>query len=216
MKWGSFIFCSALMLMESSAGAQTAPWFGVISDSFQIDRADQEVIFSINFNRVPDLTTVDSDGRPADQFQLLIDTDQVVIPHPQTLHRVTGREGDAYSFYNGQPTYQDIVGAEITFLSSNSLIQGELRKEDENGEPTSITPYPFTLAGSLASIAIPFSDLGQSPGQFGYVIEIYHFGGSDYSGGAFFNPTLRIPLPEPSLGMLSATAPLLLLRRRRT
>jgi hypothetical protein len=149
------------------------------SQSVSVDRADQDVSFTLDFNKSPDFTTTDLFGRHADSFQYEI------VPN-------TTRGIDNFAFEDIRAV---IRGDEI----SPSMIP--IRDGFENGSdpnPASggwgkiLGAVPYSLHGNQLSFTAPFNLLGVTNpnGGFAYRVFTTNFGAtvSNVEG-------VSIPLP---------------------
>lgn len=163
------------------------------SESAVVNIDTKEVLFTIDFNRVPDFFSVDEFGRQADSFQYFINIDGKFPVFSETS-----------PFYASLETI--IRGEEIN-------VGGDVRirnvfpigsEEPNSGGWGNIRgSVPYTLDGTVLKFSAPLQLVGDSDGLFSYALELYEFGA--WNGITNENKSTFTSVPEPNfvLGALS-------------
>ncbi|MEH2242924.1 PEP-CTERM sorting domain-containing protein [Nostoc sp.] len=175
----------------------------VESESAVVNLDAKEVLFTINFNKVPDFLTVDQVGRQADSFQYFIDADGKL------------------PVFRGSPYYSEL---ESIIRGEEIHVAGDVRIRDVvsigASEPNSggwgkiRGSVPYSLDGTVLKFSAPLEFIGDSDGLFSYQLESYEFGGITDS---LENKSIIASVPEPAsaLGALTFGALGVGLRRKR-
>jgi hypothetical protein len=130
----------------------------VLSQSAEVNLANNSVLFQIEFNRVPDFFTTDEYGRQADSFQYYIDAD------------------GGFPIFRGTDIYYSnlesiIRGSEIS-LAGDVRIRNALPPDPDlssSGGWGSIRgSVPYTLSGNVFSLLVPLELIGDTDGRFSY------------------------------------------------
>jgi len=208
----AFAACVCMTIFTAKA-ATIAPR----SYSTTIDRPTATATFSIQFDRAPDLFTVDTAGRQADSFQFWTDSN---APDPV---------GRAYAGLFGElpPDTQAVITAvEIPRLNQLEIVwvkpltwEGP-RSSGGWGSVEQHVAYTLT-DDHLLSFTMPLSFLRDTDGDFYYAFETYDYGswgGQTFSGirGERYEVP---PVPDPACATLLVVGAATLLawqRRRRT
>ncbi|MEH1911314.1 MAG: hypothetical protein V7L05_16345 [Nostoc sp.] len=157
------IFGAALISLGTGQIAQAV--LLVESESAVVNPDAKEVLFTINFNKMPDFFTVDKFNRRAGSFQYFID------PNGEL------------PILNASPIYSNfssiIRGEEI-------YVQGDVRIRDVfsvgASEPNSggwgkiRGSVPYTLDGNVLKFSAPLQLIGDSDGLFSYQLLLTEFG----------------------------------------
>ncbi|AUB34365.1 PEP-CTERM protein-sorting domain [Nostoc flagelliforme CCNUN1] len=174
------------------------------SESAVVNLDAKEVLFTIDFNRVPDFFTLDQVGRQADSFQYFIDpSGELPIFRPPSAYSnlssiIRGEEINVA----GDIRIRDVFS--VGPLEPNSGGWGKIRGS-----------VPYSLDGTVLKFSAPLQFIGDSDGLFSYRLELYEFGGG--GGNANENKSIIASVPEPTsaLGALTFGALSLGLRRKR-
>jgi hypothetical protein len=178
----------------------------IVQASVFTDLQSQAFNFEIIWSSPPDLYTVDSGGRPADQFQYK-------IANPTVANSCCGAFNNPEGFFSFNSDY---IMTES--LGTISLGQGNF------GNPGSLVgTIPFNLSGSVLDFTIPFSVLNE-PNGFIYILDSFRFGASGSTilvgdNNGFAGPNyFSTPLPN-SLSLMASSLVLagiigVLLRRK--
>ncbi len=171
----------------------------VLSQSAEVNLANNSVLFQIEFNRVPDFFTTDEYGRQADSFQYYIDAD------------------GGFPIFRGTDIYYSnlesiIRGSEIS-LAGDVRIRNALPPDPDlssSGGWGSIRgSVPYTLSGNVFSLLVPLQLIGDSDGKFSYRLEWYKYGGI---GGYIEAET--VPEPATIFGSFMALGGLAAFQRK--
>lgn len=189
----------------ASADPITPLWYGSL-----VHRPSETATFFIQFDRAPDLFTIDEFERQADNFQYWTDSEA-----PNAIERT-------YAGLRGEiplGTQTVISSREIPFLNQMEIIWPQADSYTgprDRGSWGSIEGHSaYHLFGdSLLAFTVPLSLLHDTDGRFYYTFETYEYGawsGVDYNGvsGKFYAVS---PAPEPAqvalllagLGLLAA------------
>ncbi|MHC5774345.1 hypothetical protein [Nostoc sp.] len=195
------IFGAVLIALGTGQIAQAV--LLVESESAVVNPDAREVLFTINFNKMPDFFTVDKFNRRADSFQYFID------PNGEL------------PILNASPIYSNfssiIRGEEI-------YVQGDVRIRDVfsvgASEPNSggwgkiRGSVPYTLDGNVLKFSAPLQLIGDSDGVFSYQLLLTEFGA--WNGITNENKSIIDSVPEPNfaLGVLTVGALSVGLRRK--
>jgi hypothetical protein len=138
----------------------------VLSQSAEVNLANNSVLFQIEFNRVPDFFTTDEYGRQADSFQYYIDAD------------------GGFPIFKGTDIYYSnlesiIRGSEIS-LAGDVRIRNALPPDPDlssSGGWGSIRgSVPYTLSGNVFSLLVPLELIGDTDGKFSYQLMWTEYG----------------------------------------
>jgi len=126
------------------------------SQSVSVDFENQEVLFAIVFNRVPDFYTMDEYGRTADNFQYYIDIDCSPV------------------WYGSNFAETVIRGSEIATCGLIVLrnASGESADLTSGGWGEIIGLVPFQLDGTKLTFSASFQEIGDLDGQFSYALHL--------------------------------------------
>ncbi|MEH1846396.1 MAG: hypothetical protein V7L25_15705 [Nostoc sp.] len=174
------------------------------SESAVVNLDAKEVLFTINFNRVPDFFTVDQVGRQADSFQYFIDADGEL------------------PVFRGSPYYSEL---ESIIRGEEIHVAGDVRIRDVfsigASEPNSggwgkiRGSVPYSLDGTVLKFSAPLEFIGDSDGLFSYQLELYEFGGISDLLGDKKSTIASVPEPNFALAALTFGALSVGLRRKR-
>ncbi|MCC5660489.1 hypothetical protein LC608_26625 [Nostoc sp. XA010] len=175
----------------------------VESESAVVNLDAKEVLFTIDFNRVPDFFTLDQAGRQADSFQYYVEAD------------------GEFPIFRGSPFYSEL---ESIIRGEEINVAGDIRIRDVFSvgplEPNSggwgkiRGSVPYSLDGTVLKFSAPLQFIGDSDGLFSYQLLLTEFGGSSDS---VENKSTIASVPEPNfaLGALTFGALSVGLRRKR-
>ena len=163
-----------LGLLPNTAKAAT-----MTQASTSVDLAAQTVSFQIVWNAIPDFLSVDSGGRPADQFRFHITPPSFPFP--------------PFS------SYQDVASAN-SYLFIDELL-GTVSFSKPFGP--SLGDLSFSLNNTVLDFVAPFSVLNEPNGAFSYLLVSYQFGaesrvaffGSSGGSARQVDPFSAVPLP---------------------
>lgn len=176
----------------------------VESESAVVNLNAKEVLFTTDFNRVPDFLTVDEFDRQADSFQYFIDKDEEL------------------PIFGTSPAYSNL---ESIIRGEEIHIAGDVRIRDVfsvgPSEPNSggwgkiRGSVPYSLDGTVLKFSAPLQFIGDSDGLFSYRLELYEFGA--WNGITNENKATIASVPEPNfaLGALTFAALSVGLRQKR-
>lgn len=182
---------AALLTLLIGGTAQAA--LKVNSQSAVVDVDTQKVLFTIDFNQVPDFFNVDQFGRQADSFQYYI------------------RPDGKLPVFEGSPYFSKlstiIRGAEIN-------IAGDIRVRDvspnDTGEANSggwgpiRGSVPYTLNSTTLTFSTPLQLIGSEDGLFSYNLLLTEFGGStDSVNSQSILKSKAVPEPASALSILT-------------
>ena len=181
----------AMILLIAQGGICNATLL-INFQSVTVDMENEEVLFTIVFNRDPDFYTVDEYGRQADGFQYYIDFDCNPVwqgaPFTETIIR--GPEIHAY----GQIPFRNESG---TSSDPTSGGWGEIR-----------ALVSYQLDGAALTFTASLEEIGDLDGQFGYALHLGEYGAT--------TDWLYVPcVPEPATVFLLGLGGLALLKKRR-
>lgn len=186
----------AFSLLICGSGMKAAT-FAAVSQSAVYSSTTGDVTFNIDFNQVPDFYTLDSFGRPANDFQVYVVGDPS-LPYPTDFDSIVrGVEihlGGGIPIRNGAPSSTD----------PNAGGWGSVRGT-----------VPFTLVGTDLIFSVPLYTLSNhsTDGVFTYIFQTDSFGAETQ----YLPDQQSTVIPEPSASLvlagLSLTG-LLALRRR--
>ncbi|MHC5938115.1 hypothetical protein [Nostoc sp.] len=185
------IFGAALIALGTGQIAQAV--LLVESESAVVNPDAKEVLFTVNFNQVPDFFTVDKFNRHSNSFQYFIDPDGEL------------------PILNASPIYSNfssiIRGEEIP-------IAGDIRIRDVfsvgASEPNSggwgkiRGSVPYSLDGNVLKFSAPLQLIGDSDGLFSYQLLLTEFGA--WNGITNENKSIIDSVPELTASDLSTTA----------
>lgn len=175
--------------LSSSWPAQAA--LMVNSQSAVTNLDTQEVLFTIDFNEVPDFSTVDEFGRQADSFQYFVDADGE-LPVP----------------FGGDPPYSEletiIRGGEI-YVASDIPVRDVLGEGGPNsgGWGPIRGSVPFALNDTVLTFSAPLQLIGDSDGLFSYELLLTEFGGTT---DVLQDRSVPVPEPSSTLGIFGIAA----------
>ncbi|OKH29505.1 hypothetical protein NIES2101_43295 [Calothrix sp. HK-06] len=172
-----------------------AATLNAISESAVVNQNNNnEVLFTINFNRTPNFLLTDEFGRQADSFQYFIEAD------------------GEFPIWRGSPYYSEldaIVRGEEIHVSGNIRFRKALPSSSDpnsGGWGDILGSVPYTLNGNTVSFSAPPQLFGDSDGFFSYGLLWTEFGGS---GGFIKNKSLsskEVHEPASMLGILTFAA----------
>ena len=137
----------------------------IVSQSVSVDRADQEALFSLNFNKAPDFTTADFFGRHLDSFQY------EVVPN-------TTRGIDSLGFEDIRAVIRgDEIGAGVIPIR-DGFENGSDPNPASGGWGKILGSVPYSLQGSRLTFQAPFDLLGVTNpnGEFAYRVFTTNYG----------------------------------------
>jgi hypothetical protein len=171
----------------------------VLSQSAEVNLANNSVLFQIEFNRAPDFFTTDEYDRQADAFQYFIDAD------------------GGFPIFKGTDIYYSnleslIRGSEI-HLAGDVRIRNALPPDPDlssSGGWGSIRgSVPYTLSGNVFSLLVPLELIGDTDGKFSYQLMWTEYGGA---GGYIDAET--VPEPATIFGSFMALGGLAAFQRK--
>jgi len=189
---GSLLFC-----LTSGLPAEAA--LLVLSQSAEVNLANNSVLFQIEFNRAPDFFTTDEYDRQADAFQYFIDAD------------------GGFPIFKGTDIYYSnleslIRGSEI-HLAGDVRIRNALPPDPDlsnSGGWGSIRgSVPYTLSRNVFSLLVPLELIGDTDGKFSYQLMWTEYGGA---GGYIDAET--VPEPATIFGSFMALGGLAAFQRK--
>ena len=151
------------LLFGLTSGLPAEAALMVLSQSAEVNLANNSVLFQIEFNRAPDFFTTDEYDRQADSFQYFIDAD------------------------GGLPVYRDCSELESIIGGEEIAVGGKVGIRNA-GPPDPDLPssggwgsirgsVPYTLSGNVFSLLVPLQLIGDTDGKFSYRLEWYEYGG---------------------------------------
>ncbi len=154
-------FVALVFVFASVEAAQQV--FLFVSESAVFDATTQQVMFTIEFNQVPDFSSVDSFGRQANSFQYFIVSDPN-RPYPANFAAI-------------------IRGEEIHHTQSEIRIRNATPSDPDpaaGGWGAIRGTVPYRLNGNVLTFSVPLQVLSDQSrgGTFEYQLESYHFGTS--------------------------------------
>jgi hypothetical protein len=178
----------------------------IISESAVVNQGNNEVLFTINFNRTPNFLSTDEFGRQADSFQYFIEAD------------------GKFPIWRGSPYYSEldaIVRGEEIHVAGNIRFRKALPSSNDpnsGGWGDILGSVPYNLNGNTVSFSAPPQLFGDSDGFFSYGLGWYEFGGS---GGFIENKSVsskEVHEPASILGILTfaALSASLLIKQKQT
>ncbi|MEH2139003.1 hypothetical protein [Nostoc sp.] len=176
----------------------------VESESAVVNLDAKEVLFTIDFNRVPDFFALDQFGGQADSFQYFIDpSGELPIFRPPSAYSnlssiIRGEE----IHVSGDVRIRDVFS--VGPSEPNSGGWGKIRGS-----------VPYSLDGTVLKFSAPLQFIGDSDGLFSYRLELYEFG--RWNGLTNENKSTIASVPEPNfaLGALTFGALSVGLRQKR-
>lgn len=178
------IFGAALITLSVGETVQAA--LMVNSESALVNLDTQSVLFTINFNEVPDFFSVDTFGRQADSFQYFIEAD------------------GEFPIFRGSPYYSEletiIRGEEIHIAGDirvRNIFPNGIAQPNSGGWGSIRGSVPYTLNDTTLNFSVPLQLIGDDDGLFSYRLEWYEFGAiQDFKDNkSVFAPPQ--PVPEP-------------------
>ena len=194
------ILAVAAGLVVFSISSSASAGLSILSQQVDVDRADQEIVFTVDFNHAPDFNTVDSLGRRADSFQYEI------VPNSSTPI-------DQLPFSSvGAVIRGDEIGSGKVVPIRNGFANGSDPNPASGGWGTVRGSVPFTLQGSTLTFTTGFTIIGTTNGVFSYRVFTTNFGSTVTT-----MESISVPLPTAlpaTLATIGAFAGVGLLRRR--
>lgn len=175
----------------------------VESESAVVNLDAQEVLFTINFNRVPDFFTVDEFDRPADSFQYFIDPsgELPIFRPPSAYSHLSSIIRGSEIYVAGDVRIRDVFS--VGPSEPNSSGWGNIRGS-----------VPYTLDGTVLKFSAPLQLIGDSDGLFSYRLELYQFGRWNNLTNENKSTIASVPEPNFALGVLTFGALSVGLRRK--
>jgi hypothetical protein len=184
-----FVLAGAVMLSGGmpfpAAGA-----FEILSHSIAVDHTQRVTRFSLTFNELPNLFTVDEFDRPANAFQY---------------------------WYDAEPGGFEFAGDDVVVIRGPEIRRGgdlpvreslnETGEEfpDAEGWGASRGEVPFDLQGTTLEFTVPWGVLGETDEKWSYRLLAFEFGSQTSDVAAIF-----IDLPTP-LEMGAVALPLMMI-----
>ncbi|MBN3947505.1 MAG: hypothetical protein HWQ38_13965 [Nostoc sp. NMS7] len=201
-KFAVSIFGAAFIALGTGQIAQAV--LLVESESAVVNLDTKEVLFTINFNQVPDFFTVDKFKRQSNSFQYFID------PHGELpIVNASRIYSNFSSIIRGDeiPVAGDVRIRDVFSvgpLEPNSGGWGKIRGS-----------VPYSLDGTVLKFSTPLQLIGDSDGVFSYQLLLTDFG--SWNGITNENKSIISSVPEPNLalGVLTFAALSLGLRLKR-
>lgn len=183
------ILGSAVFVLKTTGLAQGA--LTIESESVITDIENQQVLFKIDFNQVPDFFTVDEFNRQANSFQYFIGTDDTVpvfTNFPNNLNTII--RGGEINVSSDIPIRDALP---LNSAEPNSGGWGQIRGS-----------VPYTLDGTIIEFSAPLQLINDSDGSFNYNLLLTEFGAS--SDSVFSQSVLKDNLKTiPESSYISAT-----------
>jgi hypothetical protein len=174
----------------------------IVSQQVDVDRADHEVVFTLDFNHAPDFKTVDSLGRHLDSFQYEI------VPNTSTPI-------DQLPFASvGAVIRGDEIGSGHVVPIRNGFSKGVDPNPAAGGWGTVRGTMPFTVSGNNLTLTASFNQIGTNNGVFSYRVFTTNFGSTVSS---IDSVSISVPTPAAlpaALATIGAFAGVGLLRRK--
>jgi hypothetical protein len=152
----------------------------VESDSAVVNLDAKEVLFTINFNRVPDFFTVDEFDRQADSFQYFVNAEVGSDYSYEALESIIRGEE---IHVGGDVRIRDVFS--VGSVEPNSGGWGKIRGS-----------VPYTLNGTILKFSAPLQLIRDSDGLFSYQLELYEFGA--WNTIRNYNNSTIASVPEPN------------------
>lgn len=152
---GLFLVAGAILLGARPAAAA----FDLVRQDVSLDRTDQTASFRLEFNQPPDFANIDSEGRPANSFQVFVNPDwagdeaHLDLDYGQIRRVIRGDEihlGDGLPVRDATPS--SLFGAAA------------------GGWGRQVAAVPFEVDGRKVAFDLPWSALDESDGLFSYSI----------------------------------------------
>lgn len=175
----------------------------IVSQQANVDKADQDVVFTLNFSQSPDFKTADSLGRRLDSFQYEI--------APNTATPIDQLPFSAV----GAVVRGDEIGGGNVIPIRNGFQNGSDPNPAAGGWGTVRGTVPFTLTGNSLSFTTPFSLIGTTNGTFSYRVFTTNYGSTVSTAESV--SSVSVPLPSALPAMLMTAGAFVgfgLLRRR--
>ena len=199
------IVIAAFTALETVGTAQAA--LVVNSESAVVNPNTQQVLFTLDFNEVPNFFLVDAYNRQADSFQYFIEADGEL------------------PVFRGSPYYsqlETIVRAEEIHVAGDIRVRNVFpigSDEPNSGGWGSLRgSVPYTLNDTVLTFSAPLQLIGDSDGLFSYRLEWYEFG--EFRGFKDNKSAITQSVPEHTsiFGILAfgALCTGLLLKRKQT
>ncbi len=170
--------CIFLFFLVIQVGVCNAT-FVIDSQSVVVDIGNQEALFTIVFNRIPDFYTLDEFGRPVDGFQYYIDFDCNPVWQGSNFAETIIRGSEIYAY--GLIPLRDATGDSADPTSGG---WGEIRGL-----------VPYQLDGTKLTFTVSLQGIGDTDGQFGYALQLGEYGAT--------TDWLYVPeVPEPTTVLL--------------
>jgi len=171
----------------------------VLSQSVEVNLANNSVLFQIEFNRAPDFFTTDEYDRQADSFQYYIDAD------------------GGFPIFKGTDIYysnlESLIRGEEIHLAGDVRIRNALPPDPDlssSGGWGSIRgSVPYTLSGNVFSLLVPLELIGDTDGKFSYQLLWTEYGGA----GGYINAE-TVPEPATIFGSFMALGGLAAFQRK--
>ena len=188
-KFAVSIFGAALIALGTGQIAQAV--LLVESESAVVNLDVKEVLFTVNFNQVPDFFT-DQYGAQVDSFQYFIDQDGEL------------------PILNASPIYSNfssiIRGDEIHVAGDvriRDVFSVGLSEPNSGGWGNIRGSVPYTLDGTVLKFSTPLQLIGDSDGVFSYQLLLTEFGA--WNGITNENKSIISSVPEPNLALGALT-----------
>jgi hypothetical protein len=190
----------AAVLLAVSPSAGYAEKLQVTSHSYFVLFEFQRLFIGMVFDRPPDLSTIDSGGRPKDQFVVGIDVDRFYDPDPHVFDFVQGGGTGRLMGNDGQWSWADLRATNTGHADELHITRGfpgELLPSVLEGPDVFST---FSPKDTTLVVSVDFDLLGwaadEVPSDFGYIIETYEYGDGRplWQQGGHYNPTSASPI----------------------
>lgn len=185
---------SAFLSLEYFLLAQDVKAFSILSDSATVDLKSQQVTFKIEFDQVPDFSSIDEYNRAANSFQYYINCDN---------------DGSALDY-----SLLDLLirGEEIKIAGEipiRNAFPGDETDLHSGGWGSVRGTVPFTMNQNIMTFSVPLAMLGETDGHFTYDLETYEYGMMVSSQRDRHSQMIGTPVdaPEPkaTLGLIGTT-----------
>ncbi|MHC5725163.1 MAG: hypothetical protein ACYTXY_13690 [Nostoc sp.] len=189
-KFAVSIFGAAFIALGTGQIAQAV--LLVESESAVVNLDAKEVLFTINFNQMPDFFTVDKFNRQSNSFQYFIDpSGELPIVNASSI----------YSNFSSIIRGDEIpVAGDVRIRNVFSVGPSE---PNSGGWGKIRGSVPYSLDGTVLKFSTPLQLIGDSDGVFSYQLLLTDFG--SWNGIINENKSIITSVPEPNLALGALT-----------